>query len=79
MTDDLVGSSSFLRTNDDYFFNDISFAVEEEDPWSAAGFDPVDEIRQPLTQSQAMDEEMVTEGITAANVLGNNCTSTSNI
>lgn len=73
MTDDLA-SSSFLRTNDDYFFSDsrnISFAVEEEDPWSAAGFDPVDVIRQPLTQSQTMDEEMVTEGLTAANVLGN--------
>jgi hypothetical protein len=48
----------------------MSFAVEEEDPWSAAGFDPVNNMRQPLTQNQTMDEEMVTEGITAANVLG---------
>lgn len=71
MADELVGSS-FLGTSN-YFMPEsrsISFAVEEEDPWSAAGFDPVDEMRQPLHQPQAMDEEMVTEGITAANVLG---------
>ncbi|KAG2208684.1 hypothetical protein INT47_007783 [Mucor saturninus] len=69
MADELAGSS-FLGTNN-YFMPEsrsISFAVEE-DPWSAAGFDPVDEMRQPLHQTQAMDEDMVTEGITAANVL----------
>lgn len=49
----------------------ISFAVEEEDPWSTARFDPVVDMSQPLTRSQVMDEDMVTEGITAANALGN--------
>lgn len=70
MTDELAGSS-FLGTSN-YFMPEsrsISFAVEE-DPWSAAGFDPVDEMRQPLHQPQAMDEDMVSEGITAANALG---------
>ncbi|KAI9265711.1 hypothetical protein EDC94DRAFT_603892 [Helicostylum pulchrum] len=70
MTDDLA--SSFLGANSNYFMPEprsISFTVEEEDPWSAAGFDPVDEMRQPLAQSQIMDENMVTEGITASNVL----------
>lgn len=72
MADDLA--SSFLGANSNYFMPEprtISFAVED-DPWSAAGFDPVDEMRQPLAQSQIMDEDMVTEGITASNVLGNN-------
>lgn len=71
MADELAGSS-FLGTSN-YFMPEsrsISFAVEE-DPWSAAGFDPVDEMRQPLHQPQAMDEDMVAEGITAANALGN--------
>jgi hypothetical protein len=72
MSNDLVGSS-FLGSNSNFFMPEsrsISFAVEEEDPWSAAGSDPVDEIRQPLMQSQTMDEDMVIEGLTAANVLG---------
>lgn len=71
MTDDLA--SPFLGTGSNYFMPEsrsISFAVEEEDPWSAAGFDPVDEMRQPLTQIPAMDDGIVTEGITASNVLG---------
>lgn len=67
MSDDLFGSNSNFFMPES---RSISFAVEEEDPWSAAGFDPVEEIRKPLTQSQTFDEEMVTEGITAANVLG---------
>ncbi|KAI8084373.1 uncharacterized protein B0P05DRAFT_535334 [Gilbertella persicaria] len=65
MNDDLA---SFQNTN---FFTptrSLPFTVEE-DPWSTTGFDPVDEIRQPLSQPTAMDEEVVTEGITAANVL----------
>ena len=72
MSEDIAGSS-FLGANNNYFLPEsrtMSFAVEEEDPWSAAGFDPVDDMRQPLTQSQTMDEDLVTEGITAANVLG---------
>jgi hypothetical protein len=72
MADDL-SSSSFLGTSSNFFMPEsrsISFAVEEEDPWSTARFDPVDDMRQPLTRAQTMDEEMVTEGITAANVLG---------
>lgn len=72
MSEDIAGSS-FLGTNNNFFLPEsrtMSFAVEEEDPWSAAGFDPVNDMRQPLTQSQTMDEELVTEGITAANVLG---------
>lgn len=71
MTNDLT-SSSFLGANSDYFMPEsrsISFAVEEEDPWSTARFDPVVDMSQPLTRSQAMDEDMVTEGITAANAL----------
>ncbi|CEP09413.1 hypothetical protein [Parasitella parasitica] len=69
MSEDIAGSS-FLGENN-YFLPEsrtMSFAVEE-DPWSAAGFDPVDDMRQPLTQSETMDEELVTEGITPANVL----------
>jgi hypothetical protein len=72
MTEDL-DSSLFLQTNENYFMpksTTISFAVEEEDPWSAAGFDPVAVMRQPLTQTGAMDEELLTEGISASNVLG---------
>lgn len=72
MSEDIAGSS-FLGTNNNFFLPEsrtMSFAVEEEDPWSAAGFDPVNDMRQPLAQSQTMDEELVTEGITAANVLG---------
>ncbi|KAI8638732.1 hypothetical protein BD408DRAFT_477526 [Parasitella parasitica] len=69
MSEDIAGSS-FLGENN-YFLPEsrtMSFAVEE-DPWSAAEFDPVDDIRQPLTQSETMDDELVTEGITPANVL----------
>lgn len=72
MTEDL-DSTSFLQTSENYFMpksTTISFAVEEEDPWSAAGFDPVAMMRQPLTQTTVMDDELVTEGITASNVLG---------
>jgi hypothetical protein len=71
MTEDL-GSSSFLETTENYFMpksTTISFAVEE-DPWSAAGFDPVAVMRQPLAQTGPMDDELVTEGISASNVLG---------
>lgn len=72
MADDLT-NSSFLGTNSNYFMPEsrsMSFAVEEEDPWSTARFDPVVDMGQPLTRSQVMDEDMVTEGITAANALG---------
>ncbi|KAK4520835.1 60S ribosomal protein L34B [Mucor velutinosus] len=71
MSEDIAGSS-FLGTSTNFFLPEsrtMSFAVDEEDPWSAAGFDPVNDMRQPLTQSQTMDEQLVTEGITAANVL----------
>ena len=72
MSDDL-SSSSFLGSNSNYFMPEsraISFAVEEEDPWSSARFDPVEDMRQPITRAQTMDEDMVVEGITAANALG---------
>ena len=75
MDEDLT-NTSFLQTNNNFFIptptRSISFTVEE-DPWSASGFDPVDEIRQPLTQPQTMEGDVMVEDITAANVLGNVC------
>lgn len=65
--------SAILQPTDSFFIptepRSISFAVEEEDPWSTTSFDPVDDIRQPLTSSTTME---LTEDITAANVLGKN-------
>ncbi|CEG73425.1 hypothetical protein RMATCC62417_08812 [Rhizopus microsporus] len=62
--------SAILQPTDSFFIptepRSISFAVEEEDPWSTTSFDPVDDIRQPLTSSTTME---LTEDITAANVL----------
>lgn len=50
------------------------FETEEEDPWgSIAAFDPVDDIRQHLTttnmSSNAVDEEILEDGLTSASVL----------
>ncbi|KAI8330258.1 hypothetical protein EDC96DRAFT_528764 [Choanephora cucurbitarum] len=71
MDDDLT-NTSFLQTSNNFFIptptRSISFTVEE-DPWSASGFDPVDEIRQPLTQPQTMEGDVMVEDITASNVL----------
>ncbi|KAI8368548.1 hypothetical protein BD560DRAFT_399071 [Blakeslea trispora] len=70
--DEDLSSTTFTQASNSFFIptpiRSISFTVEE-DPWSASGFDPVDEIRQPLTQPQTMEGDVLAEDITAANVL----------
>ncbi|KAI8974912.1 hypothetical protein BDB01DRAFT_728559 [Pilobolus umbonatus] len=72
MTTEEHPDTSFLGSNNTFFMPNtisISFGMEEEDPWSAVRFDNDDDLRAPLTQSIQVDEGMVTESITAANVL----------
>ncbi|KAI7907830.1 uncharacterized protein BX663DRAFT_492143 [Cokeromyces recurvatus] len=71
MTDDLA-NPSFLQPSSNYFLpelRNISFAVEEEDPWSASGFESVDALRQSLGHSQILENNLITEDITANNAL----------
>ncbi|KAI8992008.1 hypothetical protein BDF20DRAFT_812860 [Mycotypha africana] len=71
MTEDLP-TSSFTPSSNNYFLpnsRSISYAVEEEDPWSSVTFEPVDEIRQPFNQSQNISDSLVSDGLAASNVL----------
>jgi hypothetical protein len=69
MSEEVTGSS-FLGSSGNYFLPEsrsVAFSVDE-DPWSSAGFEPVQDLRTSITQT--IDDDIVTDGLTAANVLG---------